>query len=107
MTSTQFALSSASEAVLALWELGFQDLFEAVAQKVVPEVQKLDRCGLAMFCWNFAYISHESAPVFESTAKDSLRTERLAELTPRDVAAISKAFAKAQLLQEFKGGFTG
>lgn len=71
------------------------DLFEAVAQKVVPEVQKLDRCGLAMFCWNYAYISHECAPVFESTAKDSLRTERLAELTPRDVAAISKAFAKA------------
>ncbi|CAE7410401.1 unnamed protein product, partial [Symbiodinium sp. CCMP2456] len=33
--------------------------------------------------------------VFDSTAKDSLRTERLAELTPRDVAAISKAFAKA------------
>ncbi|CAE7395488.1 unnamed protein product [Symbiodinium natans] len=71
------------------------ELFDAVARRVVPEVQKLDRCGLAMFCWNYAHINHESPEVFESTAEESLRAERLAELTPRDVAAIVRAFAKA------------
>jgi len=72
-------------------------LFDAIAARVAPEVHRLDRCGLAMFCWNYAYISHKSEEAFAAAARDSLRPERMAELTPRDVSAIAGAFSKAEV----------
>lgn len=72
-----------------------QDLFDAVAARVIPEVQSLDRCGLAMFSWNYSYINYELKEVYKVSAAEALRTERLEELTPRDLANLMGAFAKA------------
>jgi len=82
--------------------------FDAIASRVAPDVMNLDRCGLAMFCWNFGRSKYNNAEVFEAVEKEVLRTERLAELTPRDLANIAYAFAMVkrqspELLQALAG----
>eukprot|EP00913_Durusdinium_trenchii_P014884 g13959.t1 len=72
-----------------------EELFNAVASRVIPEVQSLDRCALAMFAWNYAYINHDVPEVYQASAKEALRPARLEELTPRDLANLMRAFAKA------------
>lgn len=70
-------------------------LFDAVALRVVPAVRQLDRCGLTMFCWNFAFSGLDRDDVYECVAADAVRAERLAELAPRDVAGLAWAFVRA------------
>ena len=72
-------------------------LFAAIARRVGPAAGELDRCGVAMFCWNFAYAGLRRLDVYEVTALDTLRPERLAEHAPRDVSAIAFAFASARV----------
>lgn len=74
-----------------------KELFDAVANFVAPQARNLDRCGLAMFCWNYAYIGDVNEEVFTRTAEDTLREERMAEMTPRDISAVAAAFAKANI----------
>jgi len=72
-----------------------EDLFDAVAKRVIPEVQRLDRCGLAMFSWNYSYVGYNLKEVYDASSNEALRADRLEELTPRDLANIMGAFAKA------------
>jgi len=38
-----------------------QELFDAVAKRVGADLTRLDRCGLTMFCWSYAYSEAENA----------------------------------------------
>jgi len=77
-----------------------EELFDAIAGRVGPEVSSLDRCGLTMFCWNYAYSGIENEDVYRLVSQDTLRPERMAEMAPRDVSGIAWAFAKAGADQE-------
>jgi len=72
-----------------------QELFDAVERRVGRQVADLDRCGLTMFCWNYAYSGTENEDVYRLVKEDTLRPERMKEMAPRDVAGILSAFAKA------------
>lgn len=72
-----------------------EDLFNQTAERVIPEITSLDRCALAMFGWNYAFAGAEHDEVFQAISEETLREERMAELAPRDVAALTWAFAKA------------
>jgi len=74
------------------------ELFQAVADRVLPVIQDLDRCGLAMFVWNFANIGDVNVDVFRATSEDTLRPERMAEMTPRDLSGIATAFGRSMVL---------
>jgi len=77
-----------------------QELFDAVAERVGPVVSSLDRCGLTMFCWNYAYIGAENEDVYRLVAEETRRPERMAEMAPRDVSGIAWAIAQANAPQE-------
>eukprot|EP00419_Tripos_fusus_P062444 CAMPEP_0172920136 /NCGR_PEP_ID=MMETSP1075-20121228/203528_1 /TAXON_ID=2916 /ORGANISM="Ceratium fusus, Strain PA161109" /LENGTH=260 /DNA_ID=CAMNT_0013780109 /DNA_START=23 /DNA_END=805 /DNA_ORIENTATION=- len=53
-----------------------------------------------MFCWNYAYIGTQNDEVFERVAEDTLRSERMAEMAPRDVSGVAWAYAKAGIDNE-------
>eukprot|EP00931_Biecheleriopsis_adriatica_P074241 TRINITY_DN48345_c0_g1_i1.p1 TRINITY_DN48345_c0_g1~~TRINITY_DN48345_c0_g1_i1.p1 ORF type:complete len:1326 (+),score=207.03 TRINITY_DN48345_c0_g1_i1:354-3980(+) len=75
-----------------------QEVFNAVASRVAPEAKNLDRCGLAMFVWNYANIGEENEEVYRTTAEETMRPQRMAEMTPRDIAAIAGSFGRARVL---------
>lgn len=77
-----------------------QELFDAIAERVGPVVSSLDRCGLTMFCWNYAYGDIANEDVYRLVSEDTLRPERMAEMAPRDVSGIAWAIAKAKAPHE-------
>lgn len=74
-----------------------KEFFDAVALRVAPMVQSLDRCALSMFVWNYSYCEENNSEVFTRVAEETVRDERMAELTPRDIANIASAFGKARV----------
>jgi len=69
-------------------------LFDAVAQRVIPEFGRLDRCSASMLPWCFAHAGEEGRGVCRAASLDTLRPLRLEEHAPRDVAVMAWAFAR-------------
>jgi len=82
--------------------VGDDALFAAIADRVGKAVQSLDRCGLTMFCWNYAFAQIENDQVYKICSKDTLRKARMAEMAPRDVSGVAWAYAKAGKIDDGK-----
>eukprot|EP00756_Hemistasia_phaeocysticola_P057431 Hpha_TRINITY_DN34045_c0_g1::TRINITY_DN34045_c0_g1_i1::g.30573::m.30573 len=73
------------------------ELLGAAAKHIAKGLNRLDRCGLAMSVWNYAYggLGAEHKSFFKAAAREILLDERGRDLTPRDIHNIAQAYAVA------------